>query len=297
LERKLTAILCADVYGYSRLMGEDEEGTLRTLSACRKITDSLIERHHGRFVNSAGDSILAEFGSVVEAVSCAVAIQTALKAENGELPLERRMQFRIGVNIGDVMVQGEQIYGDGVNVAARLESLAEQGGICISEVVHGQIRTKLPLHYQDLGNQHVKNITEPVRALRVLMDGAIPAAIPSRRVGGASRNLVRAVIGALMVAAVIYGIVKWKLPAPSIVERSSADARVITSIAVLPLDNFSGDPNQEYFADGMTDALTTDLASISAIRVISRSSVMQYQGPHRPSAPRDRQSFERRRPY
>ena len=125
MRRKLTAILCADVHGYSRLMGEDEEVTLRTLSAYRKITDSLIERHHGRFVNSAGDSVLAEFASVVEAVTCAISIQAALRAENAELPQERRMQFRIGVNSGDVMIEGEQIYGDGVNVAARLENLAE----------------------------------------------------------------------------------------------------------------------------------------------------------------------------
>src|SRR5690348_10691643 len=130
MQRKLTAILCADVHGYSRLMGEDEEGTLRTLSAHRKIIDSLIERHHGRFVSSAGDSVLAEFASVVEAVTCAVEVQTSLKAENAGLPPERRMQFRIGVNLGDVMAEGEQIYGDGVNVAARLESLAEPGGIC-----------------------------------------------------------------------------------------------------------------------------------------------------------------------
>ena len=129
MERKLTAILRADVYAYSRLMGKDEEATLRTLSAYRKIADSLIERHRGRFVNSAGDSILAEFASVVEAVNCAVSIQRALGDENAELSLERRMQFRIGVNLGDVMVEGEQIYGDGVNVAARLESLAEPGGV------------------------------------------------------------------------------------------------------------------------------------------------------------------------
>ena len=129
MERKLTAILCADVHGYSRLMGEDEEATLRTLSVYRKTTDCLFEQHHGRFVNSAGDSILAEFASVVEAVNCAVSIQRALGDENAELSLERRMQFRIGVNLGDVMVEGEQIYGDGVNVAARLESLAEPGGV------------------------------------------------------------------------------------------------------------------------------------------------------------------------
>src|SRR6266852_1955731 len=129
LERKLTAILCADVFGYSRLMGENEEATLRTLSAHRKLIDSLIEQHHGRFVNSAGDSVLAEFASVVNAVQCAVEIQTTLNAENANLPADRRMEFRIGVNLGAVMVDGEQIYGDGVNVAARLESLAEPGGI------------------------------------------------------------------------------------------------------------------------------------------------------------------------
>jgi adenylate cyclase len=200
LERKLTAILCADVYGYSRLMGQDEEATLRTLSAYRKITDSLIERHHGRFVNSAGDSVLAEFASVVDAVTCAVSIQTALRSENAELPPERRMQFRIGVNLGDVMIEGEQIYGDGVNVAARLESLAEPGGICISDLVHGQVRTKLALRYQDLGQQHVKNIAEPVRVLRVLTDGAIPAANTAKRVGDTKHHLLLAAIGVLMLA-------------------------------------------------------------------------------------------------
>src|ERR1700724_2191002 len=149
-------------------MGENEEATLRTLSSHRKLIDSLIEQHHGRFVNSAGDSVLAEFASVVNAVQCAVEIQTTLKAENAPLSPERRMEFRIGVNLGDVMVDGEQIYGDGVNVAARLESLAEPGGICISGKVHDEIRSKLALAYEDLGAQQVKNIAEPVRVFRVL---------------------------------------------------------------------------------------------------------------------------------
>src|SRR5215469_3587580 len=162
MERKLTAILCADVYGYGRLMGQNEEATLRTLSAYRKIVGSHIQNHRGRFVNSAGDSILADFVSVVEAVNCAVETQSALRAENASLPLEQRMEFRIGVNSGDVMVEGEQIYGDGVNVAARLESLADPGGICISATVHDQIKGKLTLSYQDLGEQQVKNIAEPV---------------------------------------------------------------------------------------------------------------------------------------
>src|SRR6266436_7915211 len=171
MERKLTAILCADVYGYSRLMGEDEEPRLRTLSSYRKLIDLLIEQHHGRFVNSAGDSVLAEFASVVNAVQCAVEIQTMLKAKNANLPPERRMEFRIGVNLGDVMVDGEQIYGDGVNVAARLAGLADPGGICISDTVHAQIKNKLALAYEDAGEQEVKNIARPVRVLRVMLEG------------------------------------------------------------------------------------------------------------------------------
>jgi adenylate cyclase len=160
VERKLAAILCADVFGYSRLMGENEEATLRTLTSYRKLIDSEIEQHHGRFVNSAGDSVLAEFASVVEAVNCAVDIQTGFKTKNANIPTERRMEFRIGVNLGDVMVEGAQIYGDGVNVAARLESLAEPGGICISNTVREHLGNKLALSYQDLGEQSVKNIAQ-----------------------------------------------------------------------------------------------------------------------------------------
>src|ERR1700680_1223341 len=180
VERKLTAILCADVYGYSRLMGGDEEATLATLTSHRKIIDSLIEQHHGRFVNSAGDSVLAEFASVVEAVNCAVDVQSGLKFENASIPPERRMEFRIGVNLGDVMVEGAQIYGDGVNVAARLESLADPGGICISNTVHDQVKNKLALSYEDLGEQAVKNIAEPVHVYRV-PDGTGPARRATRQ--------------------------------------------------------------------------------------------------------------------
>src|SRR5215475_14817297 len=166
MERKLTAILSADVKGYSRLMGADEEGTLRPLTAYRQLIDTLIARHHGRIVGTAGDSVLAEFASVVDAVQCAVVIQTTLKAENTQLPPERRMAFRIGINLGDVMVEGEQIYGDGVNIAARLESLAEGGGICISGTVYEHVKNKLALRYEDMGEQMVKNIAEPVRVWR-----------------------------------------------------------------------------------------------------------------------------------
>src|SRR3984893_11712197 len=162
-------------------MGEDEEATLRTLTSHRRLIDSQIEQHHGRFVNSAGDSVLAEFASVVEAVNCAVEIQTGLKAANAKLPPERRMEFRIGVNLGDVMVEGDQIYGDGVNVAARLESLAEPGGICISGTAHDQVRDKLALAYEDRGEQAVKNIARPVRVWRVLLDHAAPSRGEMRR--------------------------------------------------------------------------------------------------------------------
>src|SRR5215469_14830103 len=174
MERKLTAILCADVHGYSRLMGQDEEATIRNLSAHRRTIDQLIEQHHGRFVNSAGDSVLAEFASAVNAVECAVEIQTALTTENAEVPPGHRMEFRIGVNLGDVVVEGGEIYGDGVNVAARLESLAEPGSIYISASIHEQVSNKLELGYEDLGEQNVKNIAKPIRVFRVLSTGVAP---------------------------------------------------------------------------------------------------------------------------
>ena len=161
-ERKLTAILSADVKGYSRLMGADEVGTLRTLTAHREVTDSLIQQHRGRIVGTAGDSVLAEFASAVDAVQCAVEIQQVLKARNAELSPDRRMEFRIGINVGDVIVEGPQIYGDGVNIAARLEALADAGGICIAGTVYDQVENKLTLGYESLGEQTVKNIAKPV---------------------------------------------------------------------------------------------------------------------------------------
>ena len=245
MERKLTAILCADVYGYSRLMGEDEEATLRTLSAHRKIIDGLIEQHRGRFVNSAGDSVLAEFVSVVNAVQCAVEIQTTLKAENANLPPDRRMDFRIGINLGDVMVDGEQIYGDGVNVAARLESVAEPGGICISGAVHDQVGNKLAVGYDDLGEQTVKNIAKAVRVFRIRTE-ARDAALTARELdvtGGA--------------------------PSSAISDKPS--------IVVLPFTNMSGDPAQEYFSDGITEDLTSDLSKLSGLLVIARTSAFAYK--------------------
>src|SRR5712691_2766454 len=170
IERKLTTILSADVQGFSRLMGKDEEATLRTLQTYREVTDSLILQHRGRIVGTAGDSILAEFASVIEAVQCAVEIQRDLQPKNAELPTHRRMEFRIGINLGDVMVDGDQIYGDGVNIAARVQALADAGGICISGTVYDQVMNKLALKYEYLGEQQVKNITQPVRMWRVVVE-------------------------------------------------------------------------------------------------------------------------------
>src|SRR6266851_5714691 len=219
MERKLTAILCADVHGYSRLMGEDEEATHRTLRSHRKLIDSLIEQHHGRFVNSAGDSVLAEFASVVNAVQCAVEIQTTLKAENASLPSERRMEFRIGINLGDVIVDGEQIYGDGVNVAARLESLAEPGGICISGKVREEIGNKIALNYDDLGPQQVKNIAEPVRVFRVMLEGEAAtrttAKATERSLREHWRGGVFSLAGLALIAAVIVFVQHLSLRPPT----------------------------------------------------------------------------------
>src|SRR5690348_5105641 len=284
MERKLAAILCADVFGYSRLMGEDEEATLRTLSSQRKLIDSLIEQHHGRFVNEAGDSVLAEFSSVVEAVNCAVEIQTGLKAENESLAPARRMEFRIGVNLGDVMVEGDQIHGDGVNVAARLEGLAEPGGIYISRTVHENIRNKLPLNCEDLGEQTLKNIAEPVRVYRILLNGAVAAKraqrIPLRygRAGVLSLTCLAIVIATVVIMqhvsfkpqtthASIPPLEKPALPLPS-----------IPSIAVLPFTNLSGDLQQEYFSDGISDQLINNLSRLSGLLVIARSSSFSYKG-------------------
>src|SRR5713226_3628730 len=285
MERKLTAKLCADVFGYSRLMGEDEEATLRTLSSYRKLIDSLIEQHHGRFVNSAGDSVLAEFASVVNAVQCAVEIQTTLKPENERLPPERRREFRIGVNLGDVMVDGEQIYGDGVNVAARLESLAEPGGICISHTVHDQIKNKLSLNYEDLGPQTVKNIVEPVRVFRVLPETGATAPRNTRRFARKYlRRGVFSMVGLTIITTTVVVVQHLSLrpPAPS-ASIPSAHTPALPmpdkpSIAVLPFANMSDDPKQEYFSDGITDDLTTALSRLPDLFVIARTSAFTYKG-------------------
>jgi adenylate cyclase len=284
VERKLAAILCADVFGYSRLMGKDEEATLRTLTSHRKLIDSAIEQHHGRFVNSAGDSVLAEFASVVEAVNCAVDIQTSLKAENASLAPERRMEFRIGVNLGDVMIEGEQIYGDGVNIAARLESLADPGGICISNTVHDQVSSKLALNYADLGEQTVKNIAKPVRVYRVLLDGATAT---SRKTGQIRRKVWRSGIlsfaGLAIVIATIVIVqhvsLKPQTTHASIPqqEKPALPLPDMPSIAVLPFTNLSGDSRQDYFSDGISDQLINNLSRLPGLFVIARNSSFAYK--------------------
>jgi adenylate cyclase len=286
LERKLTAILCADVYGYSRLMGEDEEATLRTLTSHRKLIDSQIEQHRGRFVNSAGDSVLAEFASVVEAVNCAVEIQAGLKAENASLAPERRMEFRIGVNLGDVMVEGDQIHGDGVNVAARLESLAEPGGISISGIVHEQVRDKVALAYEDRGEQTVKNIARPVHVWRVLLDGSAGAApqrtqrIPRKYWRSGVLSLTGLAIVIAMIVIVQHLSLKPQTTHASIPpqEKVALPLPDMPSIAVLPFANLSGDSQQEYFSDGISDQLINNLSRLPGLFVIARNSSFAYKG-------------------
>jgi len=215
VKRKLTAILSADVKGYSRLMGEDEKGTVRTLNAYKEVMTGIIQHHHGRVVDAPGDNLLAEFASVVDAVECSVEIQKELKTRNAELPENRRMEFRIGVNLGDVIEDGEQILGDGVNIAARLESLSEAGGICISGTAFDQVKNKLNLGYKYLGEQTVKNILEPVRVYRVLMEPEAAGKVIGEK-KTKPRTWQRAVIGLVVaLVLVIAAIVIWKFYTPS----------------------------------------------------------------------------------
>ena len=283
-KRKLTAILSADVEGYSRLMGEDEEATVRTLTAYREVLSTLIQQHNGKVIDSPGDNLLAEFVSVVDAVQCAVSVQKEIKARNDQLPENRRMQFRIGINLGDVIQEEERIYGDGVNIAARLEGLANTGGICISKTAFDQIESKLPYGYEFLGDQTVKNIAKPVSAYRVLMEPRVTVAGEPEKEKRSPVKRMSILIGiaAVVVLAAAVGI--WQLysrrPAiePASVEKMAFPLPEKPSIAVLPFVNLSDDPKQEYFVDGMTEDLITDLSKLSGLFVIARNSVFTYKG-------------------
>jgi adenylate cyclase len=335
VKRKLTAILSADVKGYSRLMREDEKGTVRTLNAYKEVMTGLIQHHHGRVVDSTGDNLMAEFASVVDAVECAVQIQKELKTRNAELPENRRMEFRIGINLGDVIEDGEKLFGDGVNIAARLESLSEAGGICISGTAFDQVKNKLPLGYQFLGEQTVKNISEPVRVYRVLMEPeAAGKVIGEKKVKPKQRQMATiGLVGVLIViiaAIVILKLYTRPMPQPEVVSKEKMTApqpekpstlppatevapkerkppplpEKVTkptpppapkmevaskekmalplpdkpSIAVLPFVNMSGDKEQEYFSDGISEEIINALVRWPPILVIPRSSSFIYKG-------------------
>jgi adenylate cyclase len=242
----LAAILAADVAGYSRLIGADEEGTLAVLKAIRReLGDPKIAEHRGRVVKTTGDGLLVEFPSVVDAVRCAVEVQRGMAARNADLPDARRIEFRIGVNLGDVVIEDGDILGDGVNVAARLEALAEPGGICVSRVVRDQVRDRIDLAFEDLGERQLKNIARPVRVYRISI-AHLGASAPGARTGGEGHA---------------------PLPLPE-----------TPSLAVLPFHNMTGDPEQEYFVDGMVEEITTAISRLPRLLVIARNSSFTYKG-------------------
>ena len=274
-KRKLAAILSADVEGYSRLMDDDEEATVRTLTSLRSAITDLVQQYRGRVVDSPGDNILAEFASVVDSVNCAVEIQRELAERNEELPDNRKMQFRIGVNLGDVINEDGRIYGDGVNIAARIESLSDTGGICISHSAYDQIKNKLKLGYEYLGEHEVKNIREPVKVYRALMAPEFEGKLIGfeKKTSKARWMGVAAVVVFIFLGLIIYQVYQSKQVLP--IKDALAEK---PSIAVLPFENMSNDPEQEYFSDGMTDELIGDLAKINDIFVISRNSAFTYKG-------------------
>ncbi len=277
LPRKLAAILYADVAGYSLLTGEDEEGTHRKLSGYLDLISNSIKDHNGNVVHYAGDAVLADFTTVTEALSCAVNIQTDLKKKNAALPDGRKVQFRIGVNLGEVIVDRQDIYGDGVNVAARLESLAEPGGVCISQAARTAAGNKLPFDYHDIGEQSVKNIKEPVHAYQILFDDETKAI--SRR--KPSRKKIGAAAAVLTIAALVFYTL-WTTeqsgPIESETAQSTSSAQEQPSIAVLPFQTLSDEPGQDYFSDGVTNDIITDLSKFSNLMVIASNSVFTYKG-------------------
>ncbi len=286
VQRRLAAILAADVVGYSRLIVEDEAGTLEALRAHReKLIEPKIAEHEGRVVKLMGDGLLAEFPSAVEAVQCAIEIQHTMVERNADVPEERRITYRIGINIGDIFVEGDDIYGDGVNIAARLEGLADPGGICISRSVHTQIADKLDLEFEDLGEQQVKNIAKPVMVYRVALDEKAAALVtpvtvtpPTTGRGRWPQIAAGLVLGLVGVA----GLVWWQPWAPDVepasVERMAFPLPDKPSIAVLPFDNLSGNPEQDWLGDGLTENIIAVLSTSPNLFVIARNSTFTYKG-------------------
>jgi TolB-like protein/class 3 adenylate cyclase/Flp pilus assembly protein TadD len=281
--RKLVAILAADMVGYSRLMEADETGTIERQKTHRaELIDPKITEHHGRIVKTTGDGLLVEFGSVVDAVACAVEVQRAMGEREADVPEERRIQYRIGINLGDIVIDEDDIYGDGVNIAARLQELTEPGGVSVSGTAYEHLKAKVEVGYEYLGEQQVKNIEKPVRVYRALLDPE-----DAGKVIGIRRNVLRPWIVASAAAGLVVlvaagGLVVWQpwiqREEPARLERMAFPLPDKPSIAVLPFSNMSDDPSQNYFADGMTEDLITDLSKVSGLFVIARNSSFSYKG-------------------
>jgi len=271
IQRRLAAILAADIAGYSRLMHEDEPATVRDLKAHQSVILPLIARHGGRIIDTAGDGIMAEFPSVIGATECAVDIQTVMAGRNEGVPESRRMRFRIGINLGDVIHDETRIYGDGINIAARLEALAPSGGVLVSNTVYDQVRGKLPFSFEDAGERQVKNIERPVRIYQLHIPGASSKATPLGR-PALLTDRKRWIVGGLAAFLVLIGAGgAWWM-------RSDSTEAPRLSIVVLPFSNLSGDPSQDYFADGITEDLTSDLSRIAGSFVISRNTAFTFKG-------------------
>ena len=293
-KRKLTTILHADVVGYSRLMGDDEKATFRTLTKYRGIISDLVDRNNGRVNDSLADSVLAEFSSTVDSVRCAVAIQNQIKIENAQMPENRKMWFRVGINLAEIEEEGDTIYGYGVNIASRVESLAETGGICISGAVYEQVKNRLSFDYEYIGKQPLKNIAEPVPIFRVQWETAIEAADGPKERGKKLAKWRRAALpimgviafGAITLIISDYYLRSAFIPAESAsVEKEAAPAgeealslREKPSVAVLPFVNLSGNPDYEPFCDALTDQIITGLSSVPHLSVIASNSVFTYKG-------------------
>jgi len=284
VKRKLTAILSADVKGYSRLMGEDEEATVRTITAYREVMTGLIEGQNGRVVDAKGDNLLAEFPSVVDGVRCAVKIQKELKVRNDEFPENRRMEFRIGINLGDVIEEEGTIYGDGVNIAARLEGIAEGGEICISRMAFDSVKNKLDVGYEYLGEHSVKNIAEPVRVYKVLMEPEYAGEVIGDERPKPRQWRWAAVASAVVLIVVSGAFAVWDFYfrpppiEPASIEKMAHSLPDKPSIAVLPFDNMSGDPEHDYLADGISENIISALSKTSKLFVIARNSTFTYKG-------------------